>query len=208
MLGHLCWRCMKHAWKVTNIKSAWSRTAPHFGIIFLGGTAERCSLTAGDLRNPEWMWLHFFRPRTSALWWPVMFDPVTPNGTASCYDTSATHRRAGSIGEANREIIGCFDTRWGIAPVNNLNNGFKSFNEIPAAILKCQRLLQAMAVAGAVATAWLFCIRCLSIMTTPCGRHPIPNLSVLWSKKCISFPRHFNSWMQNLFLDGKIYSTS
>ena len=52
----------------------------------------------------------------------------------------------------------------------------------------CQRLLLAAAV------AWLFRIRCLSsIMATPCGRHPIPNQSVLWSKKCISYSRHFNS---------------
>ena len=42
--------------KVTNIRSAWSRTAPHFGIIFLCGAQHRgARLAAGDLRNPEWM---------------------------------------------------------------------------------------------------------------------------------------------------------
>ena len=46
-------------------------------------------VSAGDLRNPEWMWLHFFL-LASALWWPVMSDPVTSNGAASCYDTNAT----------------------------------------------------------------------------------------------------------------------
>ena len=35
------------------------------------------------------MWLHFFL-LASALWWPVMSDPVTSNGAASCYDTNAT----------------------------------------------------------------------------------------------------------------------
>ena len=44
---------------VTNITSAQSTTTRHFVIIFLWAAA-------GDLRNPEWMWLHFFAPSSSA----------------------------------------------------------------------------------------------------------------------------------------------
>ena len=126
----------------------------------LGALAGHYIVSAGDLRNPEWMWLHFFL-LPSALWWPVMSDPMTSNGAASCYDTNATQATGASkvIGKSLLVLI-----------------------EQEASWLSWENNLQSwMSETG----LWFFCTWYRSIRTTPHGRCPMPDHSDLRSVRSI-----------------------